>query len=269
MKPEAPLPPNADEAALLARARALLDDPAQAGNPMHEVLGALLGRHEEMRGRLEKLVRISDGYHNVSRTQNIDLIREYDRQILRLEKLARISDRYQSQLLHLNEELKTLTLRDPLTGVGNRRYMSERLREEVERARRVGASFSLAMLDIDHFKQVNDQLGHDVGDAVLCAVAEAVRATLRDYDIFARWGGEEFVIVLPESGIAAASSVCERVRVAVSERRVGVGDKAASVTVSLGLTEYRDGESTSDTLNRADAALRRAKAAGRNRIETV
>jgi len=269
MKPESPPLRTHDEDALLERARALLEDPAQAGNPMRETLEGLLVRHDEMRGRLEKLVRISDGYHNVSRSQNLDLIREYDRQIMRLEKLARISDRYQSQLLHLNEELKALTLRDPLTGIGNRRYMAERLREEVERARRVGTDFSLAMLDIDRFKQVNDTLGHDVGDAVLCAVAEAVRATLRDYDIFARWGGEEFLIALPESGIDAATSVCERVRAAVAALRVGQGEGVISVTVSLGLTEYRPGETTADTLNRADAALRRAKAAGRNRIETL
>ncbi|MDX5444764.1 MAG: biofilm regulation diguanylate cyclase SiaD [Zoogloeaceae bacterium] len=263
------VPLSHDERDLIERAHALLDDPAHAGHPMRPVLLELLARNEEQRGRLEKLLRISDGYHSVSRTQNLDLIREYDRQIMRLEKLARISDRYQSQLLHLNEELKALTLRDPLTGVGNRRYMSERLCEEVERASRLGAGFSLAVLDIDHFKNVNDVHGHEVGDEVLCRVAEVVRATLRDYDVFARWGGEEFVIALPESALATATTVCQRVREAVESLRIERRDTAISVTISLGLTEHRNGEPPTDTINRADVALRQAKAAGRNRLETI
>lgn len=263
------VPLNQDERELISLACALLDDPAQAANPMRPVMLGLLARNEELRGRLEKLVRISDGYHNVSRTQNLDLIREYDRQIVRLEKLARISDRYQSQLLHLNEELKAMTLRDPLTGIGNRRYMTERLREEVERASRVGAGFALAVLDIDHFKNVNDTYGHEVGDEVLCRVAHVVRSTLRDYDVFARWGGEEFVIALPESGLHTAITVCERVREAVADARVEQGGIGISVTISFGLTEHRSGESPSETINRADAALRKAKVAGRNRLETV
>lgn len=267
--PDVVFPLSLDEQELVVRALELLEDPAHADNPMRPVLRELLVQNEEQRGRLEKLVRISDGYHNVSRTQNLDLIREYDRQILRLEKLARISDRYQSQLLQLNEELKALTLRDPLTGIGNRRYMSERLREEVERARRVDAVFSLAVLDIDHFKYVNDDHGHDAGDEVLCGVAELVRATLRDYDVFARWGGEEFVIALPESGLTTAITVCERVRTAVGAARFTHGGEHIPITVSLGLTEHRIGEAPSDTINRADAALRQAKAAGRNRLKTV
>lgn len=263
------VPLSHDERDLIEHAHALLDDPAQDANPMRSVLLELLARNEEQRGRLEKLVRISDGYHSVSRTQNLDLIREYDRQIMRLEKLARISDRYQSQLIHLNEELKALTLRDPLTGIGNRRYMSERLREEVERARRLGAGFSLAVLDIDHFKNVNDVHGHEVGDEVLCRVADVVRATLRDYDVFARWGGEEFVIALPESALATAVSVCQRVRESVAAMRVERRGIVVSVTVSLGLTEHRNGEAPAETINRADVALRQAKAAGRNRLETI
>ncbi|MDX5363846.1 MAG: biofilm regulation diguanylate cyclase SiaD [Pseudazoarcus pumilus] len=263
------IPLSLDEQDLVSRALALLEDPAEAHNPMRYVLRELLAQNEEQRGRLEKLLRISDGYHNVARTQNLDLIREYDRQIMRLEKLARISDRYQSQLLHLNEELKALTLRDPLTGIGNRRYMSERLCEEVERARRVDAVFSLAVLDIDHFKQVNDVHGHDVGDEVLCSVAEVVRAALRDYDVFARWGGEEFIVVLPETGLTAATTVCERVRVAVELARFGRGAVQVPITVSLGLTEHRPGETPSDTISRADAALRLAKVAGRNCLKSA
>src|SRR5690606_19434216 len=107
MVAEHTIPRTREEVELHERVRTLLDDSSQRDNPMREVLAELLERSEQQRGRLEKLVRISDGYHNVSRTQNMDLIREYDRQIMRLEKLARISDRYQSQLIALNEELKT------------------------------------------------------------------------------------------------------------------------------------------------------------------
>lgn len=267
MAAELTIPPTREEIDLHERARALLDDPAQQGNPMREVVAELLERSEQQRSRLEKLVRISDGYHNVSRTQNIDLIREYDRQIMRLEKLARISDRYQSQLIALNDELKALTLRDPLTGVGNRRFMTERLREESERARRRGVTYALAILDVDHFKHVNDRYGHDVGDAVLCRVAETVRACLRDYDVFARWGGEEFLIALPDTTLEVARTVCERVRREIEALGVSDGAATVSVTASFGLTEHLAGENPSETVSRADVALRRAKDAGRNRLD--
>lgn len=256
-----------EEADLQQVAQALLNDPAHADNPLRPVLAALSVRNEELHQRMERVLHISDGYHSVTRAQNADLIREYDRQIVRLEKLVRISDRYQSQLLQLNEELRTLSLRDPLTGAGNRRFMSERLREEAERARRIGANFSLALLDIDRFKSINDLHGHDVGDEVLCRVSDSVRAGLRDYDVFARWGGEEFLIALPESDLDSATLVCERVRAAISALRVSQGDSEIAVTVSMGLTEYRVGEMTAETIGRADVALRRAKAMGRDRLE--
>lgn len=266
MASEQTIPLTREEADLHERVRALLGDPAQQTNPMREALAELLDRSEEQRSRLEKLVRISDGYHNVSRTQNVDLIREYDRQIMRLEKLARISDRYQSQLIALNDELKTLTLRDPLTGVGNRRFMTDRLREESERANRRGVTYSLAILDIDHFKTVNDRFGHDVGDAVLCRVVDTVRSCLRDYDVFARWGGEEFIIALPDTVLEVAAAVCERVRREIEALNVSCDTVTVAVTASFGLTEHAPGENPSETINRADVALRRAKDAGRNRI---
>lgn len=267
MLPEVTLPRNREEQELHERILTLLDDPAEQGSLMRAALAELLAQSEEQRSRLEKLVRISDGYHNVARTQNIDLIKEYDRQIMRLEKLARISDRYQGQLLQLNQELKALTLRDPLTGIGNRRFMTERLREEAERSRRLGAVFSLAVLDIDHFKSVNDRFGHDAGDEVLCGVAEAVRAALRDYDVFARWGGEEFIIALPETGQAVAHAVCERIRESIEALCVSKDGESIRVTASFGLAEHRSGDTPSETINRADVALRQAKASGRNRLE--
>lgn len=267
MGPETSKLPGREDLELEQRAQQLLDEPAHTDNPLRPIVGELLERTADLRQRMERVLRISDGYHSVSRSQNVDLIHEYDRQIVRLEKLVRISDRYQSQLLRLNEDLKTLSLRDPLTNIGNRRFMTERLREEAERARRVGANFSLALIDIDHFKNVNDLFGHGAGDDVLCRVADTVRACLRDYDVFARWGGEEFVIALPETDLATAVSVCERVRVAIERLRVQRDDFEISVTVSFGVTEYRSGELPAETVARADVALRRAKAGGRNRLE--
>lgn len=269
MLPELKLPLSRGESDLHDRVRALLDDPDERNNPMREVLEELLERSEQQRSRLEKLLRISDGYHDISRHKNLDLIKEYDRQIVRLEKLARISDRYQSRLLELNQELKELSLRDPLTGIGNRRFMRDRLDEEAARAGRNGSSLALAIMDVDHFKRVNDRLGHDAGDHVLCGVTDIVSEGLRDYDIFARWGGEEFLIVFPQSDIEVARGVCERLRLAIEKPTIVLDGAVIEVTASFGVTEFCSGEDPSETISRADVALRRAKDSGRNRVEST
>lgn len=245
----------------------LLNDPAHADNPLRLPLEQLLDLSLAQNERLQRLVRISDGYHEVSRRQTESLNQQYDRQLRRLEKLARISDRYQNSLRELSEALKVAALQDPLTGLGNRRYLMDRLREETERVMRKGTSYCLAILDVDHFKSFNDSFGHEVGDQVLCEIAKSLRTQLRDYDFCGRWGGEEFLIILPETDLAEAGPVAERVRLAIKEIQVDTKGQPHLLSASVGLTHYRSGEGYSDTIKRADDALYRAKELGRDRLE--
>ncbi|HCL4320033.1 TPA: biofilm formation regulator diguanylate cyclase SiaD [Pseudomonas aeruginosa] len=215
--------------------------------------------------RLERIARISDGFQSMAREQNLSQSERYHKQLRRLEKVARISDRYQQMMRDLNLALKEASIRDPLTGLPNRRMLLERLREENERSQRHGQSYVLAMLDVDFFKQVNDTWGHDSGDRVLVEIARAMESELREYDLCGRWGGEEFLLLLPQTRLQDAGPVLERVRDSVRTLAVRVGTEALSVTASVGVTEHRIGETYSQTVNRADAALLDAKRSGRDK----
>lgn len=256
-----------DEEALIERAAALLVDPAHADNPLRAPLLDLLRLSELQHDRLKRLVRISDGYHLLERNNNLTLAQRYDRELRRIEKLARISDRYQNSLRELSEALKDAALRDPLTGLGNRRFLMERIKEETGRAARSGSPYALAILDVDRFKAINDRYGHEAGDQALSRIAEAISQGRREYDICGRWGGEEFLILLPATTLTAATPVLERVRASVAAITLPGEQAQLALSASLGATEHRPGEAFSDTLNRADAALYQAKARGRNRIE--
>lgn len=256
-----------DEEALIERAGALLGDPAHAGNPLLGTLLDLLRLSEVQHDRLKRLVRISDGYHLLERDSHLSLAQRYDRELRRIEKLARISDRYQNSLRELSEALKDAALHDPLTGLGNRRFLMERIKEETGRAARSGSVYALAILDVDRFKAINDHHGHEAGDQALMMIAEVIGQGRREYDICGRWGGEEFLILLPATTLAAAVPVLERVRTDIAAIALPGGRDQLMLTASFGATEHRPGEAFSDTLNRADAALYEAKAQGRNRIE--
>jgi len=152
---------------------------------------------------------------------------------------------------------------DFLTGLRNRYAMDRSLREAVARAGRYGEDLAVLFLDIDHFKQVNDRYGHDVGDLTLSSVAAAVAGALRAGDQAARWGGEEFIVAAYRADRAAALALAERLRQAVAALKL---ETAGSVTVSLGVALYRDGDDLDSLVGRADKALYEAKAAGRNRV---
>ncbi len=155
--------------------------------------------------------------------------------------------------------------RDPLTGLGNRRELDQRWPEYLRRARDDGLALSVAMLDLDHFKAVNDRHGHAVGDAVLQAVARLLREHTRATDVVARVGGEEFLLVLPELGAVRAAEVCERLRAQLQAHDWAALSPGLAVTASIGLASTPPAEPGSLIL-RADAALYRAKAEGRNRL---
>lgn len=163
----------------------------------------------------------------------------------------------------MEDELERQATRDHLTGAFNRRAFDTSLRHALEQTERGGAPFSLLLFDIDHFKQVNDRHGHEMGDVILRQLAERVADTLRATDILCRWGGEEFTILLQDTRLAGAAMFAERLRCQIANARFD----GLAVTISAGIAQYRPGDATDSLLARADDALYRAKQAGRNGIE--
>ncbi len=183
--------------------------------------------------------------------------------ILLLRNVAQLEglNRYMKDL---NKQLEGAALTDSLTGIPNRLYFDQQLETNMISNQRYGVAFSVIMLDLDHFKQVNDHYGHPVGDRVLREFGQIVKQQLRLTDQFARWGGEEFIIAAPHTSVDHALTVAERIRTVVAKRNfVTVG----RVTASIGVTGYRPGETAMALLERVDGALYRAKANGRNRVE--
>ena len=164
------------------------------------------------------------------------------------------------------ERLRELATTDPLTGALNRRQLYELAEEEVRRAERYWRPLCFAMLDLDHFKTVNDRFGHAIGDEALKAVAAAIRRSLRATDRLARHGGEEFVVMLPETPLSTAKGALERIRVSVAGLHFQARGEVVSITVSAGVVAWRSGESVDAVIDRADLALYEAKGAGRNRV---
>jgi diguanylate cyclase (GGDEF)-like protein len=160
--------------------------------------------------------------------------------------------------------LSRLALTDPVTSLANRRGGEEALAREVARARRSGSPLSLVLFDIDHFKHINDQAGHAVGDRVLKGISDILSASQRGSDLAMRWGGEEFLVLLPDVGLAGARAFAERVRENVMNLTI---DDTGRITISAGVSELQADEDGAVALARADASLYRAKANGRNRVE--
>jgi diguanylate cyclase (GGDEF)-like protein len=173
-----------------------------------------------------------------------------------------------AQLEEANREITELSVTDALTGCHNRHFLDQQLPREVERAGRYARRLSVVMCDIDLFKSVNDRYGHAVGDAVLRAVGRYLETHRRAPDWVCRFGGEEFVIVLPETGLEEALGIAERTRVGLSTLEITVDGFAIGVTASLGVSTFRMGrdDTASSLLERSDEAMYRAKAAGRNQV---
>ncbi|SHG66539.1 diguanylate cyclase [Massilia sp. CF038] len=184
---------------------------------------------------------------------------------------TKVKDKHK-ELAARNGELETalarieeLAMRDELTGVFNRRYLMESIRNEKLRCERSGGVFSICILDVDWFKQVNDTHGHLAGDQILQAIARCGQGALRQSDLFGRYGGEEFVMVLTSTMVEGAMITAERLRARIEALTFPAIDPQLRVTVSIGIAESRAFEDTALTFKRADEALYRAKQAGRNR----
>jgi diguanylate cyclase (GGDEF)-like protein len=170
-------------------------------------------------------------------------------------------------VMRLVNRLQHLSQRDSLTGLLNRRAFEHALARETHRLQRFGETFSILLLDIDHFKRINDMLGHAAGDAVLCQVAQTLMAQAREVDRVARYGGEEFCVLLPHTEHEGAMQAAERLRAAVQANTVVWRDDKLIVTISIGVACAVEPEEPLDTLlRRADIALYRAKTEGRNRV---
>ena len=197
------------------------------------------------------------------------LVRPVDRN----ELMARVRSqlrrkRYADRLREIMQASLQMAVTDPLTGLHNRRYLESHLGGLIDAAADGDKSLSLMILDIDHFKAVNDTFGHDVGDEVLRGFAERVRTAIRGVDVFCRLGGEEFIVVMPDTSLDAAERVAERIRQTVGGAGFSIekGTRQIPVTVSIGVAERRNGREADAMLKRADRALYRSKAAGRNRV---
>ena len=207
-----------------------------------------------------------------------DALKALSRQLCHLIELRRVSrelslqlrerDWYEQQLQHYQRELERQnadlaeqTRTDPLTALPNRRAFAAALGSAIERSLSSGETFSVAVLDVDHFKLVNDLHGHDEGDRVLAALADLLRAQFSGRGMAARYGGEEFVILIPGSGIEHARLQCEFLRQSVGLMSIGL-----PITVSIGLTGYQRGDTPEDLFKRADESLYAAKRNGRDRV---
>jgi len=199
-------------------------------------------------------VQVKETYLNDS-----DLIRIGDT-VFRIRYVDRVE-------LERQDELYRRATRDGLTGLHNRQYSLERLNEELARARRHGLNVSFLMIDIDHFKLVNDRLGHPAGDRALSVVATILRENVRGEDTVARYGGDEFAVLAPLTDAKGARTLGERLRTLVERNDWSKGEGRLPLTISVGTATFPDdAEATLDLIHKSDIALYRAKHAGRNRV---
>lgn len=187
-----------------------------------------------------------------------------------LRQSEQTNQRLETEIAHSKEleaELQRQALTDPLTGLSNRRHYEMLFKREHDRCRRHGSVLTLGMIDLDHFKRINDNYGHDVGDQVLRFVAEVMQRPLRHSDILGRFGGEEFILILPDTSLTQAETIAERMRQALEDDALIQGETLIKVTATFGLTQVRAEDSDiQDCVRRADEALYEGKRSGRNKV---
>lgn len=251
---------------LIARTEALLNDPLASNDTLRTDLAKLLQRCRAQQQLLDRLTQISDKYQRLERERGQTYAEQLQRKVRQIEKIVRISDGYQAMLQDLNSRLTTTSTHDDLTGLPNRRCIQERLAQVISQSARTGEAFCVALLDIDFFKKINDSAGHASGDTVLKRVAACLQNSMRDYDLCARWGGEEFLILFAHCDVHHAALLAERIRLAIAAIQTADLCTGLVLTVSIGFTVFRAGEAIDATLKRTDDALYEAKATGRNRV---
>lgn len=193
-------------------------------------------------------------------TRDICARKKYEHE---LEEAREAAEAAIDALASVNAKLRRLATTDDLTGATNRRRLEDAVEAELARARRTGQPVALIMFDIDYFKRVNDSFGHQIGDRTLVELTHLVSLHLRSFDVLARWGGEEFIVMAPNCDCAAAMKLAERLRDLVAEYRF---PEVGQITVSLGVTEFRADERFEDGLKRVDDAMYQTKNGGRNAV---
>jgi diguanylate cyclase (GGDEF)-like protein len=192
----------------------------------------------------------------------------YEQLTVDLKQAKEKAENFAQELQKANEQLREMAFKDGLTGLYNHRYFQDLMDHELSRAKRYKKPFSLIMLDLDHFKKINDQYGHPVGDVVLKEVSTAIQNSIRDCDFAARYGGEEFAVVLPETELKGGAMAAERMRKAVEDLKIAAKGIDIDVTISIGVTCYHtltDNKDKSEIISEADKALYRSKSKGRNK----
>jgi diguanylate cyclase (GGDEF)-like protein len=235
--PAARSAPKPVEDEILKELHSLLQRSAVTGNPLTPDLERVVNRHTKLLRRFNKIVSISDGY--------------------------------QSQLMDLKARLEFSARTDLLTGLANRWEIMARLESEKSRSERHKKNFSILISDLDRFKEINDNHGHLAGDRVLRAVADVMRGQIRNEDFCGRWGGEEFLFILPETDLPKACSVAVKLLAKVRKISVVWEESKISTTMSMGIGVFTAGMNIDGCLKQIDDALFRAKGAGRDRFVTV
>ena len=231
-------------------ASALLDDTFDP-----EILADIKMRKDEI-GRFTGIFESMATYVS-ERTRHLEAV---------VEERTRHLNQEIARRKELEDELRQLANTDALTGATNRRHFLELCDKELQRARRYGRPMALLMMDVDHFKRINDSHGHALGDEVLKRLVETCQADLRGQDVLGRLGGEEFAVVMPECTLEAAETVAERLRRTLAANTVPAAGESVNFTISIGVVDWAPERSLEATLERADKAMYAAKSAGRNRV---
>ena len=163
-------------------------------------------------------------------------------------------------------KLEVMASTDKLTGAANRQAFEEHFAKVLTQSVLDGSPISILLMDIDHFKKVNDSHGHNVGDLVIQTLSHLLKGQLGEEELLCRWGGEEFLILLPKCSLSQGGELAERIRGLVAERELSVNGSQINVTISCGVAEYRHAEKAEELINRVDIALYQAKEQGRNRV---
>jgi len=186
--------------------------------------------------------------------------------LLELKKSRDMLEQKNKELTEAYGKIEHLALTDTLTGIPNRRNLTNLMGKEASRSRRNGTTFSMVMCDIDFFKKVNDTYGHDTGDYVLCLVASTIQENLRRQDVVGRWGGEEFLIMLPETKMEDATGVAEKLRGAIENQEMVFGEYKFNVTMTFGVSVFESELGIEKSIKKADDALYEGKQSGRNKV---
>jgi len=208
-------------------------------------------------------MKVRDEYENellLAKRNAERILRDTDEAYIKLQGLMKEVEGKQQELVELNIQLKELATTDPLTGLKNRRCLQELIVENIELSKKEHSSFSLLLIDVDFFKRVNDTYGHPIGDAVLQELSKKLLVETRSHDLVARMGGEEFMIVLPNTNKEQAQVIAERIRLNIDQDSW----EHTRITVSIGVTTYELADNLSILFSKADEALYRSKKAGRN-----